>query len=112
MTVTRPYRDTGLRTQDIKFKGRRFFVGAIARGGEGRKTYQGPMIAGPWAYAGATATVIAAHPIPEDPHVDIEEGDLLEIDGDLYLVSDARNRTRFVNDDWVDLHLVTGVTIQ
>jgi hypothetical protein len=112
MTVTRPYQETELRTQDIKFKGRRFFVGAVARGGEGRQEHQGPMVPGPWAYAGATGIVLAAHPLPEKPYVEVAEGDLLEIDGDLYLVSDARNRSRYVNDDWVDLHLVTGVTIQ
>jgi hypothetical protein len=41
---------------------KRFKVGAVPRGSEGRKVHEGPMVPGPWAYAYGIAGAICANP--------------------------------------------------
>jgi hypothetical protein len=76
---------------------RRFGVGGICRGGEGRQTYQGPMIPGPWAFAFGLGSTITANPahgtgaererkLAAGTEHDVAEGDRVRFDGVTYEV--------------------------
>ena len=85
---------------DIRTLGRyRFKVAVIRRGKEGRQVDGGPMVPGPWAFAFGLCTVLSAEPINRDPILDVEDGDLLEIEGDTYKLTVVRR-------EWVELKLV------
>jgi len=64
-------------------------VGAIPAGESGRKVFQGPLVEGPWAYTYPLGTMITAHPQPERaPVIDVAIGDLIEVDGVTYRLTD------------------------
>lgn len=73
-------------------------VGVVARGDEGRKVDQGPIVPGPWAYAFGLCTVLSASPIERDPIIDVEDGDYLSVDGDEY-------RVRVIRGQWIELDM-------
>jgi hypothetical protein len=74
--------------------GKRFGVGAIPFGGEGRKVDGGPMVPGPWAFTYGLATVIDDRPdlrkAERDADVLVDEGTVLSIDTKLYKVRIVR----------------------
>ncbi len=84
----------------------RYFLGVVRKGDEGRKEYQGPLVPGPWAYAGAMCGFIDNHGgskaeserrMGEGTEITVESGDCLVIDGETYTISHQRNRW---NSDW------------
>lgn len=74
--------------------GKRFGIGCIPEGASGRKVYQGPEVAGPWAFTFGLCTVIDNHPArraaERDADVLVQDGTALEIDGTVYTVRVVR----------------------
>jgi len=74
---------------------KRFAVGVVVKGAEGRRDFGGPMVPGPWAYAFGLCTVIDNHGgtgaeaernrAANTEHT-INDGDLLELDGNVYKI--------------------------
>ncbi|MBN1174885.1 MAG: hypothetical protein JXA67_22190 [Micromonosporaceae bacterium] len=68
----------------------RFAVGYVDPLGTARRTYGGPELPGPYAYAVPLPTVIEARPQPStQPHIDVSIGTTLIIDGHVYQVANA-----------------------
>jgi len=63
-------------------------VGAIPAGESARQVFQGPLVEGPWAYTYPLGTMIAAEPIAPQPTIDVAIGDLIEVDGVTYRLTD------------------------
>ena len=79
---------------------KRFGVGFVPEGDEGRKFMHGPMVPGPWAYAFGLCSVIDNHGgtgaerarnLKAKTEFDVAEGDKVEIDGVLFTVAIRRN---------------------
>lgn len=84
---------------DIAFpNGRRHYVGGWDATGTGRVVFQGPMVAGPHAYAGPAARVLAAVRIADRPVVTVKPGDVIQIAGCSFAVS-RDQRARFARGD-------------
>ena len=84
-------------TRQLRLKGtyRYFGVGAIPRGGEGRKVDGGPLVPGPWAFAYGLATCLMSDAYAEQKArdeadrqgaIEVEQGSKLLIDGVWYRV--------------------------
>jgi len=85
---------------DIRLNGRfRHKIAVIRRGDEGRQVDGGPMVPGPWAFAFGLCTVLSDTPIDHDPILDVEDGDLLVIEGDTYKLTIIRR-------EWAELELI------
>ena len=84
---------------DIAFAGgrRHYFAGWTADGA-GRLEHGGPMVAGPHAFAGPAARVIARVRVAERPLVQVEPGDLLVTDHGTYRV-ERDECSRFLRGD-------------
>ena len=74
-----------------------YHVGAIPRGQEGRKVFQGPMVAGPWACASESATVISASEAHRKADaaeraaaLEVDNGSRIWVDGVEYTVEFGR----------------------
>lgn len=68
---------------------RTFHLGHVGAGEQGRKTYGGPVVPGPWAYVFGLPFAITEHGEPgEQPAapVPIDEGTLLRVCGHVYRV--------------------------
>lgn len=81
--------------RDLRLKGtyHRFGVGAVPRGCEGRKEYNGPMVPGPWAFAFGLGAVLSSSQAHRDADaerratdIEVEAGTVLRIDGIDYKV--------------------------
>lgn len=79
---------------------KRFGLGFVPEGHEGRQTFQGEMVPGPWAYAFGLCSVIDNHGgsgaerqrnLAANTEHDVEEGDTIIIDGNSYVVKVTRN---------------------
>lgn len=74
--------------------GKRFGVGAIPEGAAARKVYQGPLIAGPWAFTFGLAVVIDNYPerraAERAKDFEVDEGSLVEIEYKVYQVKVVR----------------------
>lgn len=102
MTMNR-YND-GLETDHViafKSTGKRFGLGSTPEGKSARQVSQGPMVPGPWAYAFGLCVAITADPSTgtaaetrrlenENKFHLVEDGDILEIDGQSYKVRVVR----------------------
>lgn len=87
-------------------------LGACLRDESGRRIQDGPIVPGPWAYAYGLAVCITANPEMSSgaeaergraagtEHV-VEDGDLIELNGDFYEVETYRNA------EFVRLHRMT-----
>jgi len=79
----------------LAFGGRTFHVGHVGEGEQRRKTYDGPMLPGPWAYAFVLPFAITEHgdpgKQPSEP-VQVQGGDLLRVCGHVYRVRIASYR--------------------
>ena len=74
-------------------------IGTVKRGDEARQVDGGDMVPGPWAYAFGLCTVISNPPTKPDPSIDVDDGDVLILDGDRY-------RVRIDRRQWIELELV------
>lgn len=80
---------------------RRWGVGAVPRGSEGRQVDGGPMVPGPWAYVYALSTVIdnyggtaaeSERKLAAGTEHRVAAGDLVEIDGVIYRIEIPQSR--------------------
>ena len=79
---------------------KRFGLGFVPKGDEGRQVFQGEMVPGPWAYAFGLCSVIDNHGgtgaerqrnLEAGTEHDVEAGDTVIIDGNSYEVKVTRN---------------------
>jgi hypothetical protein len=94
--VDNGYRDGFKATVELVVNGRRYGIGGwdetqVGRIGVGRSGSGSYRISGPVAYGFLHCTVIAAHPLPQEPQMHAEMGETVSINGYLYEIRPANN---------------------
>lgn len=77
----------------------RFAVGTCKKGDEGRQECGADKVAGPWAYAFGLGSMITATRCARTPEVEIDDGDVIFLDGIHYLVTVDRR-------EWLKLDIL------
>ena len=87
---------TGYKKETIlKIKGtyHKLAVCSVREGEEGRRVFKGPLVEGPWASTFGLSTSIVSHDNSAELDdeasrtIEVESGDLIEVDGTVYEVS-------------------------
>jgi len=105
ISVRDPLAVTNVRIDDVltlphRTRVKRFGVGLVAEGDEGRQEFGGPMVPGPWAFSYGLSVCIDNHGgtgaerqrnLAAGTEHDVNEGDIVEIDGHSFVIKVTRN---------------------
>ena len=90
---------------DLQIEGTYFRhgVGAVPRGAEGRKVQDGPMVAGPWAYAYGLSSCLSSSAAMREQDAARRATDVVVTDGTRLLIDGVSYTVKIVRREYIEL---------